>query len=55
MAQVLAMSTGEPLKMVPQPIIEAAAAQIRNDNSYAQDHFAAMRIVLDRTQPDYQD
>ena len=55
MAQVLAMSTNEPLKMVPQPIIEAAAGQISNDSSYAQDHFEAMKTVLDRSEPDYQD
>ena len=54
-AQILAMSTGKPLKMVPMDIVEAAASQIRRDNAYAIDHFEGMKKVLDRTQPDYRD
>jgi len=55
MAQVLAQSTGQPLKIIPESICQAAADQIRRDNEYAIDHFEGMKTVLDRTQPDYRD
>ena len=55
LTQVLAMSTGKALKRIPQPMCEETARYISSDNMerFAGDHFAALKRVLDRTQPEY--
>ncbi len=55
MAQVLAMSTGRPLKRMPKEVCEYTARQMNSDNMhrFANDHFNALKRVLDRDQPDY--
>ena len=54
-AQILAMSTGSPLKRIPKEICEFSARQLLSDNMhrFANDHFNALKRVLDRDQPDY--
>ena len=54
-AQILAMSTGKPLNLIPKDICEKAARQMMSDNMhrFADDHFTALKRVLDRDQPDY--
>lgn len=58
MTQVLAMSTGRPLKPMPPEVVSRASAQIAGLNqdqamSSAGIHFAALKRLLDRDQPDY--
>ncbi len=58
MTQVLAMSTGRPLKLIPPDLVRHASAQIAGLNrdptmSSAGIHFAALKRLLDRDQPDY--
>ena len=56
--QILAMSTGKPLHRVPQAVVDFTRAQFGNtglpagENAYDY-HFAAMKRLLDRSQPDY--
>ncbi len=56
-AQVLAMSTGRPLKLIPEDMIRKVFEQIETEGSGAASnyrrHFAALRRKLDREQPDY--
>lgn len=54
-AQILAMSTGRPLKRIPEEICELTARQLMKDNMhrFANEHFTALKRVLDRDQPDY--
>jgi len=54
-AQILAMSTGSPLKRISTEICEKTARQLMSDNMhrFANDHFNALKRVLDRDQPDY--
>ncbi len=57
-AQVLALSTGRALRLIPQSVLEATAAQFRTGTAVeGQDrtelHFAALKRLLDRTEPDY--
>lgn len=56
-AQILAMSTGQPLKKISKEICESAAQQMISDNMhrFANDHFAALKRLLDRDQPNYCD
>lgn len=56
-AQILAMSTGRPLKLIPEEICKETARQMMSDNMhrFANDHFNALKRVLDRDQPDYKD
>ncbi len=56
-AQILAMSTGRPLKQIPKEICESTARQMMADNMhrFANDHFTALKRVLDRDQPDYRE
>lgn len=51
--QVLAMSTGRPLKHVPSEIAERTAGEYVNKAPFSEIHFAALKRVLDRTHPDY--
>jgi ribulose-5-phosphate 4-epimerase/fuculose-1-phosphate aldolase len=57
MTQVLAMSTGRPLRQMPADVVRGASQQIaglnQNQMSAAAIHFAALKRLLDRDQPDY--
>jgi ribulose-5-phosphate 4-epimerase/fuculose-1-phosphate aldolase len=57
-AQVLALSTGRQLRVVPESVVKATAAQFRSgstvgglDRSLL--HFEALKRMLDRSAPDY--
>ncbi len=53
---VLALSTGQPLKRVPQDIVAKTASQMNRQSGGregAHAHFAALKRILDREQPDY--
>lgn len=57
-AQLLALSSGRPLHLVPQPIVTATAAQFKactdvGGESRTELHFEALKRLLDRTEGDY--
>lgn len=53
-AQVLAMSTGKPLKLVPGQLAERTAREMAaGKTAYAQTHFKALARMLARESPDY--
>jgi ribulose-5-phosphate 4-epimerase/fuculose-1-phosphate aldolase len=57
-AQILALSTGRPLHIVPQSIVEATAAQFKacvdvGGVARTDLHFEALKRLLDRSEPDY--
>jgi len=57
-AQVLALSTGRALHLVPEPVVQATAAQFQSGSlvggrDRAELHFEALKRMLDRTSPDY--
>jgi ribulose-5-phosphate 4-epimerase/fuculose-1-phosphate aldolase len=57
-AQVLAMSTGRPLRLIPEPVVRATAAQFKSGGMVggrdrADLHFDALKRTLDRSQADY--
>ena len=57
-AQVLALSTGRPLRLIPDAIIQETIAQFRaggkvGGHDRADLHFAALKRVLDRSASDY--
>jgi ribulose-5-phosphate 4-epimerase/fuculose-1-phosphate aldolase len=53
-AQVLAGSQGRPLRRVRQDVIELTAGQMMNERLQAAElHFAALKRILDREEPDY--
>ena len=51
--QVLAMSTGRPLKRLPEDEVARIQAQFGHYEGHAERHFAALRRMLDRDEPDY--
>jgi ribulose-5-phosphate 4-epimerase/fuculose-1-phosphate aldolase len=51
--QVLAMSTGRPLKHVAPAEAARIQAQFDHYQGHAETHFAALRRALDRDEPDY--
>ena len=57
--QLYAMWTGQPLRELPEPIIEKTYAAFRSgtvrygDKSNAEHHFDALKRILDRKEPDY--
>jgi ribulose-5-phosphate 4-epimerase/fuculose-1-phosphate aldolase len=53
--QVLAMSTGRPLKHVPDDEIARTSAEFARYPDQADLHFAALRRMLDREEPEYAD
>ncbi|MDX1541080.1 MAG: aldolase [Geminicoccaceae bacterium] len=54
--QVLAMSTGRPLKHAPEDEVRATRAEFgRSGPEQARLHFAAIKRLLDRDEPDYAD
>ena len=56
-AQVLAMSTGQPLKKIPEPIVKSVAREIETEASGAaanyQRHFTALKRLLESEEPNY--
>jgi ribulose-5-phosphate 4-epimerase/fuculose-1-phosphate aldolase len=57
-AQVLALSTGRPLRLIPEPVIKATVAQFQSGSTVggrdrAELHFEALKRMLDRSAPDY--
>jgi ribulose-5-phosphate 4-epimerase/fuculose-1-phosphate aldolase len=57
-AQVLALSTGRALHLVPDAVVQATAAQFQSGSTVggrdrAELHFEALKRMLDRTSPDY--
>ncbi|MDB6082260.1 MAG: hypothetical protein JWN43_141 [Gammaproteobacteria bacterium] len=57
-AQVLALSTGRALRLIPEPVVKATAAQFRSGGMVggrdrADLHFDALKRMLDRISPDY--
>jgi ribulose-5-phosphate 4-epimerase/fuculose-1-phosphate aldolase len=51
--QVLALSTGRPLKVLPEAEAARVGAAMRAGGPNGAPHFAALKRLLDRTQPDY--
>lgn len=51
--QVLAQSTHQPLKIVPDAVARKTVEQFKADDSYAHAHLAAIRRILDRECPEY--
>ena len=51
--QVLAQSTGLPLKVVPQDICELTARQIAGEKQQAYLHFESLKRMLERDDPDF--
>lgn len=57
-AQILALATGRPLRQVPDAVVKATAEQFRSGcevegASRSELHFAALKRMLDRREPDY--
>lgn len=53
-AQIVAMSTGRPLRRIRQDIAEATFQQMQSDrDDQAHHHLAAIKRILDREEPDY--
>jgi ribulose-5-phosphate 4-epimerase/fuculose-1-phosphate aldolase len=57
-SQILALSSGRPLHVLPQSLIEATAAQFRSGDKVGgaertELHFQALKRMLDRTEADY--
>jgi len=53
--QVLAMATGRPLKRVPEEQIRATLTEFASYENQAELHFAALRRMRDREEPEYAD
>jgi ribulose-5-phosphate 4-epimerase/fuculose-1-phosphate aldolase len=59
--QLYAMWTGKPLKMLPQDVIDGTIASFKasghkyGGKSNAEWHFAALKRILDRKEPDYKE
>ena len=54
LAQVTALSTGMPLKRIPQDVAQQTFEQMQLDrDDQAYHHFAAMKRILDREEPEY--
>ncbi len=51
--QVLAMSTGRPLRLVPEDVARASRRELDMLEMLANNHFTAMKRILDREEPDY--
>ena len=51
--QVLAMSTGAPLKRVPDEEVRRTRAEFDRYDGHGEVHFAALKRLLDREEPDY--
>ncbi|MCG8546960.1 MAG: aldolase [Alphaproteobacteria bacterium] len=53
--QLLARQSGLPLRRLPEPVIDLTMQQLSGDRSSAPLHFASLKRVLDREEPDYVD
>lgn len=53
MFQVLAMSTGRPYRRIPEKVVEDTVEQMSGERETALLHFAALKRILDREEPDY--
>jgi ribulose-5-phosphate 4-epimerase/fuculose-1-phosphate aldolase len=56
--QIYAMWTGQPLKKLPEVVVNKTRQEMRENSYYtglspAQRHFAALKRMLDRKEPDY--
>ena len=52
--QVLALSTGRPLALIPEPMAALAGAQWNNyPTRFSELHFQALKDILDQQEPDY--
>lgn len=52
--QVLALSTGRPLALVPEPVAALAGRQWNNyPTRFSELHFQALKDILERDEPDY--
>jgi ribulose-5-phosphate 4-epimerase/fuculose-1-phosphate aldolase len=56
--QLYAMWTGKPLKHLPENVIEVTQREFRNYKQYdgkpnCEHHFAALKRILDRREPEY--
>jgi ribulose-5-phosphate 4-epimerase/fuculose-1-phosphate aldolase len=57
-AQILALSTGRSLRILPQPVVAATAVQFKacgdvGGMARTELHFEALKRLLDRSEPDY--
>jgi ribulose-5-phosphate 4-epimerase/fuculose-1-phosphate aldolase len=57
-AQILALSTGRPLRLIPDAMVKATVAQFTAGSAVGgrerpELHFAALKRLLDRSEPDY--
>ena len=54
MAQITAMSSGHPLKRIPQEVAEYTHTQMQGDrDDQSSRHFMEIRHILDKEEPDY--
>jgi ribulose-5-phosphate 4-epimerase/fuculose-1-phosphate aldolase len=53
MVQVLAQSTGKALRTQPDAVCAQAARQIGGERQQSELHFAALKRLLDRDEPDW--
>lgn len=51
MLQVMGMSTGRPLRKVPEAIAEKTGRQMAEESAQAELHFEALKRMLDRDEP----
>ena len=52
--QVLALSTGRPLALVPEPVAALAGKQWNNyPTRFSELHFQALKDILEQGEPDY--
>ena len=51
--QVIARQTGLPLRPIPEPVLQRTEAQYGDERSSAPLHFASLKRILDREEPDY--
>ena len=51
--QVIARQTGLPLRRLPADVLQHTEAQFEGDRQSAPLHFAALKRILDREEPDY--
>jgi ribulose-5-phosphate 4-epimerase/fuculose-1-phosphate aldolase len=56
--QIYAMWTGQPLKKLPEAVVDKTKQEMRGNPFYlglspAQRHFEALKRILDRKEPDY--
>lgn len=51
--QLLAYQTGRPLRRLSEAMVRETARQMQADRQTAFDHFAALKRLLDRDEPDY--